>query len=93
MGRDVPLFHLFYSQTAFSRPASRWLHRRGPGEKRCIKYLTEEGERVQISEVVKIDDANAGVEALSALLEDFQSRFPDGEYRGRGIWYSSSETK
>ena len=81
MGRDVPLYHLFYSQTAVDRPH----------EERCIKYLTEDGERVQITEAVKVDDTNFGVEALSALLEGFRSRFPDGEYRGRGVWSSSRE--
>ena len=81
MDRDEPLYHLFYSQTGLSRT----------DRKMCIKYLTEDGERVEISEAIKVDDTNVETEVVTALLEDFRSRFPDGEYRGRGIWSSSHE--
>ncbi len=81
MGRDEPLYHLFYSRTGVSA-ASRKL---------CIKYLTEDGETVEISEATKVDDTNVEAEGLAALLQDFKSRLPDGEYRGRGIWSSSTE--
>ena len=82
MGRDEPLYHLFYSQTCAGRTSKIM----------CIKYLTEDGEEVEISEAIKVDDTNVETEALTALLADYRSRFPDGEYRGRGIWSSSRET-
>ena len=81
MGRDEPLYHLFYSQTCAGRI----------GKKLCINYLTEDGQKVEISEAIKVDDTNVETEALTALLKDYRSRFPDGEYRGRGIWSSSRE--
>ena len=81
MGRDEQLYHLFYSHTGVSRMSRRMY----------VKYLTEDGEIVEISEATKVDDTNVEAEGLAALLEDFKSRFPDGEYRGRGIWSSSKE--
>jgi len=79
MGRDMPLYHLFYSQKMASSAERR------------IEYLTEDGGTVQITEAVKVDDANVGVEGLSAILEDMRSRIPDVEYAGRGIWCSSRD--
>jgi hypothetical protein len=81
MGRDEKLYHLFYSHTGVSHMSRRMY----------VKYLTEDGEIVEISEATKVDDTNVESEGLAALLEDFKSRFPHGEYRGRGIWSSSKE--
>ena len=82
MGRDEPLYHLFYSQIAVSRLKQN-IH---------ILYFTEDQKTVQISEATRVDDKNVGNDEVSALLEEFKSRFPDGEYRGRGIWASSRNT-
>ena len=79
LGRDMPLYHLFYSETSCSR------------SEKYIQYLTEDGATVRISEAVRVTDENSG--AVASLLEEFRSRFPDGVYMGRGIWSSSQDIR
>ena len=79
LGRDVPLYHLFYSETSYSR------------SKKNIQYLTEDGATVRVSEAERVTDENSG--ASASLLEKFRSRFPDGVYMGRGIWSSSRDIR
>lgn len=81
LGRDLPLYHLLFSAAGARRS----------GQTQHIEYLTEDGRTLQVSEAVKVSDANVGEEAVRALLEDYKSRFPDGTYLGRGVWSSSTE--
>ena len=84
LGQDQSLCHLLFSPG--KENGNERLKMRSYGEKTRVMYLTEDGEEIEISEAIKVTDANLNP---NKIIEDFKSRFPDGEYKGRGIWLSS----
>ena len=84
LGRDESLYHLLFSP---EKENSNKHHKMlSCNKNKRIMYLTEENEKVEISEAIKVTDTNLNP---NKLLEEFRSRFPDGEYKGRGVWLSS----
>ena len=84
LGQDQSLCHLLFSpEKENSNNDDKMLF---CDENTRIMYLTEDNEEIEISEAIKVTDANLNP---NKIIEEFRSRFPDGEYKGRGIWLSS----
>ena len=84
LGQDQSLCHLLFSPG--KENGNDRLKMRTYDEKTRVMYLTEDNEEIEVSEAIKVTDANLNP---NKIIEDFKSRFPDGEYKGRGVWLSS----